>query len=202
MMINRIRSEQGATILIALLFFLLCAVAGSVVLAAGTSAAGKVTSLAAEEQSYYSVTSAARLLKSEIDGKGLYCYTSGNSATVNYYSEPDSDLRSALETAVAAMVTGSDTYEDTLTVKTEDNTANEVMGTVTGKLKIDNKYNIEITLTSSLDDSYTCRVVAPASIQANKDKDVVVTVNADGSKTTRTETKISWSNVKIMSSDQ
>lgn len=202
MMMNRTRSDEGATILIALLFFLLCAVAGSIVLAAGTSAAGKVSSLATEKQSYYSVISAAKLLREEMDGKSLYCYTEGSSGDAVFYVSPDSDISSTLKNAVNAVVTGADTYEDTLTIKTEDDDVNKAMGTVTGALTIDSKYNIEITLSSDADKSYKCRVVAPAVIQDNKDKTAITTVDADGNKTTRNETKLVWSGVKIENSNE
>ena len=54
---------------IALLLFLVCAVVGSVVLTAGTAAAGRMSELAKMDQRYYSVTSAAQLLRDTIEGK-------------------------------------------------------------------------------------------------------------------------------------
>ena len=69
MLRNRIRSNSGATILLALLFFLLCALAGSIILSAGSAAAGRISGLKETEQSFYSVTSAAQIMREEIEGQ-------------------------------------------------------------------------------------------------------------------------------------
>ena len=59
---QKIQSERGASITFALLLFLVCAVVGSSVLAAGSAAAGRLSQIAENDQRYYSVNSAARLL--------------------------------------------------------------------------------------------------------------------------------------------
>ena len=66
---HKLRSRRGASISFALLLFLVCAVVGSVVLVAGTAAAGRISQAAEADQRYYSVTSAAELLRKEIEGK-------------------------------------------------------------------------------------------------------------------------------------
>ena len=66
---QKLKSQTGASITFALLLFLVCAVVGSVVLTAGTAAAGRMSELAKMDQRYYSVTSAAQLLRDTIDGK-------------------------------------------------------------------------------------------------------------------------------------
>lgn len=67
--ITKLKSNIGASISFALLLFLVCAVVGSVVLAAGTAASGRISELAEADQRYYSVTSAAELLKDTLDGQ-------------------------------------------------------------------------------------------------------------------------------------
>lgn len=62
-------STRGASITFALLLFLVCAAVGSVVLAAGTAAAGRMSKIAETDQRYYSVTSAAGLLRDVLDGQ-------------------------------------------------------------------------------------------------------------------------------------
>lgn len=64
-----LRSRTGASITFALLLFLVCSVVGCIALTAGTAAAGRVSNLAEMDQRYYSVTSAAKLLASELNGK-------------------------------------------------------------------------------------------------------------------------------------
>ena len=66
---QKLKSQTGASITFALLLFLVCAVVGSVVLTAGTAAAGRMSELAKMDRRYYSVTSAAQLLRDTMDGK-------------------------------------------------------------------------------------------------------------------------------------
>ncbi len=62
---NKLRSNKGASITFALLLFLVCAVLCSVILAAATAAAGRMSKIAETEQRYYAVTSAAKLMQDE-----------------------------------------------------------------------------------------------------------------------------------------
>lgn len=66
---KKLRSDTGASITFGLLLFLVCAVVSSVVLAAATAAAGRMSRTPENDQRYYSVTSAAGLLKNMIDGE-------------------------------------------------------------------------------------------------------------------------------------
>ena len=87
---RKLRSEKGASISFALLLFLVCAVAGSVILTAATAAAGRMSRLAESDQRYYSVTSAAELLKKEFDGASVTIVEttiSGVVQTFNYREE-------------------------------------------------------------------------------------------------------------------
>ena len=64
---NKLRSQTGASISFALLLFLVCAVLCSVILTAATAASGRMSNLAETDQRYYAVTSAAELLKDLFD---------------------------------------------------------------------------------------------------------------------------------------
>ena len=66
---KKLRQETGASITFALLLFLICAVVSSVVLTAATAASGRMSNTAEYDQRYYSVTSAAELMKEQLDGK-------------------------------------------------------------------------------------------------------------------------------------
>ncbi len=66
---RKLTSQSGASITYALLLFLVCAVVSSVVLAAGTAASGRMSQSVESDQRYYSVTSAAGLLKEKLDHK-------------------------------------------------------------------------------------------------------------------------------------
>ena len=66
-MIEKLRSQGGASLSFSLMLMLVCAVVGSVVLTAGTTAAGRASQRAESDQRYYSVTSAAELLINKIN---------------------------------------------------------------------------------------------------------------------------------------
>ena len=63
----KLRSQQGASILFAIFFFIVCAVIGSIVLTAGSAAAGRLAEIEAMDDRYYAVTSAAKLLETQLD---------------------------------------------------------------------------------------------------------------------------------------
>lgn len=71
---NKLKSERGASFIIALLFFLICITMGSLILTAATANAVKVKDRYKEQQDYLAVASAARLAK---DSLGKYVYTEG-----------------------------------------------------------------------------------------------------------------------------
>lgn len=64
---TKLRSKRGASITFALLLFLVCAALSAVVLVAATTAAGRISNIAETDQRYYSVTSAAELLRDSLD---------------------------------------------------------------------------------------------------------------------------------------
>ena len=77
---KKLKSERGVTILLALLLFLVCAVTGSVVITAGTAASGTLSERAKLDQRYFSVTSAAELLRNKFDNKRVRISKADNSA--------------------------------------------------------------------------------------------------------------------------
>lgn len=74
---EKLRSENGASILLALLFFLLCAMVGASVLMAAASNAGKSRSSREEQQKYLTLSSALQLVCDELTAAeytGTYSY--------------------------------------------------------------------------------------------------------------------------------
>lgn len=71
---KKLISDDGASLMLALLFFLVCAVGGAVILASATVSAGRASSLQDVErhQEEYAVDSAAALLKSELEKDSVY----------------------------------------------------------------------------------------------------------------------------------
>ena len=83
---KKLCSDKGASLSYALLLFLVAAAVGSVVLTAATSASGRLAGLAEADQRYYSVTSAAELLKERYDGQQVTVVRTKTWQTVTDYS--------------------------------------------------------------------------------------------------------------------
>ncbi len=66
---DKVRSNRGASLSMALLLFLVCAILGAVVLTSATSAVGRIAQMAETDQRYYRVTSAAELLADAIENE-------------------------------------------------------------------------------------------------------------------------------------
>ncbi len=72
-LVRKLRSETGATLMLALLLFIMCTVAGTVILAAGTATAGRAAngasgSLSQADQDMYTMASAVKVLRRQIEG--------------------------------------------------------------------------------------------------------------------------------------
>ncbi len=63
---NKLKSKNGASIFMGLMFLLVCVMVGTVVLVAATAAAGKLSEQRKREQAYLNVSSAAQLIKDRI----------------------------------------------------------------------------------------------------------------------------------------
>lgn len=100
------RDERGASILIALFYFLVCAVVGAVVLTAATVTTGQLVALEESQQAYYSVSSAAELLRDSIEGGTCKAPSSGGTDwTCSLPDQPDNkDGVEALNVWMADMV--------------------------------------------------------------------------------------------------
>lgn len=96
---RKLRSDKGASITFALLIFLVCAVISSVVLVAATASSGRISNQAETDQRYYSVTSAAELLKELIGG---------SKASVK---EVETSFFTTTYGVDSSMITQSDSYE-------------------------------------------------------------------------------------------
>ena len=177
---NKIKDTSGATILLALLFFLLCALAGSVVLAAGTAASGRMAGLTASQQSYYSVTSAAALLESEIEGQALSidAYSSNGGVEVfSYQGEPEGELAEVLK-ALAEQVyknqyltANGDTKEAlksiTMEITPEGSWSDTKSQKVNAELTMDDSYELTISFRTEDTTGYSCKLTVPAALLQN-----------------------------------
>lgn len=195
MFIKKCNNTSGASIFIALLFFLMCSVAGSVVLTAASTSSERLVSLKKDEQSYYSVVSAAKLLKKEIEGEKYSRYQvkskSGDLITEGYTEEPSKGMQEFVKKAADEVFRSSDTfsatYRDSWIIKVSDSSIEEV----TAQFSMDKKYNISIQLFQG-NRHYTLRV--PALLSKREE----VINNVDSEKVQKKEiTTVIWTEGEI-----
>jgi len=192
---KKLNSRKGASITYALLIFLVCAVVGSAVLVAGTAASGRMSKIAENDQRYYAVTSAARMIIDQIDGVPVTIVEEHiNGGTANYKDEDGNSFvytDSIIKEAVYYIHTSSRTEDTiTLTLNAKDATTN----TDIAALKVDITEKIETDGSMKL----TLSNMTPGSSQIyslvllfNLDKgEPVETTEDDGTNITTTTTTI------------
>lgn len=111
----KLRSKSGASITFALLLFLVCASLSAVILVAATTASGRMASIAGTDQRYYSVTSAAELLRDELSGGAVstFTVTKGGNSKKLYFNCPMNEITYA-SIADAIGAGESDSIADTV----------------------------------------------------------------------------------------
>lgn len=194
---NKMRSESGATLMTALLFFIMCAVCGSVILAAASAAAGRMSRQQSSDQAYYTVTSAAKLLRDEIDGKTVTVIkvvesTTGSDGTestgdASYTYAPDATPGNTLmETAVQHFIEASDTAASetavftkklTFTPDTSKLSAGSTLQAALSNANDNGNDNLAYAL-FSMDDRYNVQIVISDQAIAAADGKVDTTSHA------------------------
>lgn len=157
-------STSGASLLIALFFLLLCAIVGSIVLTSASVASGRFANLKEAEQSYYSVSSASKLLKAELEGEKYSKYEilskDGMPLENEYYALPQNKMKEFLIKGVEQVMTSQTEYSDIFTIYSSE----QVMEEVTAYFSMDSQYNISITVTQG---RTKCMVTIPAIYSEN-----------------------------------
>lgn len=88
MMVRKLQSRRGMSIIMGLLLLLVCATAGAAALTSAASNAGRYTHLRRDQQRYLAVASAARTVRDELCA-GKYEASATFTKTVRYYSTTD-----------------------------------------------------------------------------------------------------------------
>ena len=76
-MINKLKSNRGATMILALALFLICVMVSSIILVVAASSSGRVSQQVKEQQAYLSVSSAADIVATELDRCNKYVLEDG-----------------------------------------------------------------------------------------------------------------------------
>lgn len=202
MLLNKWKNTSGATILIALFFLLLCSLAGAVVLAASSTSSGRLSNLKKNEQSYYTLSSTAKLLKKEIEGEKysryqIYLVEENQQVDDGYNETPQNGLKGILEKAAdyifeAGLNDEDAYYRDTLTIKASDPSIKEVEAV----FMMDAQYNITIEM--ALEKSICIYKVPAVVSEQHKETiyiDEALTGNRQGVKRTTT---LMWTGGEII----
>ena len=94
----KLKSNSGASLMVALLFFVICATIGSIILAAATASLGRLNNLKRDNQTYFATSSAAEIVRNSIEEKEITIIITNNpeigSDTIVY--SPDDTFLSKL----------------------------------------------------------------------------------------------------------
>lgn len=167
MLRKKCASTSGASLLLALLFLLLCGLTGSVVLTAASVSSGRLSNLKKNEQSYYTVSSAAKLLKKEITGEKYSRYQVFSEAnqllSEGYNTMPEKSMKEFIKKAADQIYETGSSYQDTWTIQTSD----MAISKVTAQFSMDIQYNITIILSSG---DTVCTLRIPAVLSENTEE--------------------------------
>ena len=153
---NKLRSQEGASITFALILFLVCAILCSVLLTAATIASGRMSNTAELDQRYYSVTSAAELLKDMIDGKtvsvvevktetGIVTYDRSGNRTESMDGSPETKLY-LVDKSASEIIPETDLVEANAL---SEASANTILKNIAYNKNKGSELNKSITLSSS-----------------------------------------------------
>jgi hypothetical protein len=68
---NKLKSNNGATLMLALFFFIVCAVTGSMILLSATVATGGLDGMRERDQNFYAVRSAAKFVEEQLKNESI-----------------------------------------------------------------------------------------------------------------------------------
>lgn len=184
--------------LIALLFLLLCAMAGIAVLVAATTASGRSSRLKENESTYYTVSSAARLLQQGIKGETYTRYQLSNDSGAvvesGYYRTPESFLGEFLKEGADHIYDSGSAYEDVWELSLRGGG----METVQAHVRMDVNYQLYIEIEL---DRVTYIIEAASAVSTNRENvsldDEILAEG--GTILTRETTSVAWTDVTVQS---
>ena len=88
--LRKLQSNNGATLMLALLFFIVCAVTGSMILVSATASSGRLEGMSKQDQNYYAVSSAARFFEKTLCSEDTYIQAT-DKLEITEGTKPDPD---------------------------------------------------------------------------------------------------------------
>lgn len=208
----KLKSERGASILLAMVFFLLCLTVGGVVLTAATASAGRIASQRQTQQDYLTASSAAEALR-DILNETSFTITATTTVVTGADGIPREEsivsrnletaetkaLQPALAAAAAAVSKGETASPVELTIEAEGLDDVSARLTVSDGLG-DDKYTVTVTLSvgDGTDGGRQSVTLTVPAASASHDEERHVTENDPATgETVQTDTyrsveKITW----------
>lgn len=165
-----VKSERGASFLLAMLFFLVCGTVAAVVVLSASTNVERVKQQQAEEQAYLTLSSSAQTVKDVFAGKAIKFVGStsgGQLVSSGLYRADDEGLNPVVEDAFTnyikaactqALLGAGAAYTSTFEIDVDAEGMDSVTGTLTitdantHTLAQGTAYNLKITLASSSED--------------------------------------------------
>lgn len=192
---NKLRDNSGASLLIALLFFMICAVIGTLILTIAVAASGRMLHLKENQQSYYNIYSATKLLEEEIQNTSYSKYVqidSEHNETMHYLEKPTGVFRELL-------LQYADTIFDTGTIKEAklikiSLPSNPNMQPVIVTFHMDINYQILLEVYEETQPDIVYEVKIPSIISQNYEKTTFI---QDDNEYIRYTTSLYWGKAEI-----
>lgn len=191
---KKLKNSSGASMVLALIFLLISLVLGAIILSAASANHGRFTHLRTQQQDYLTISSAAKLIRSELQGLTFigakqFVTDSGTDTTTSEYLPPTISSSNALPLLVREMVQQMlesqetsghlGTITESLTITLPD------FDDVTALLSIDKDYNI--TVSFSLVEQRSSNFPLTLSLPANSERSIATTVTSYERTHTRTK---------------
>ena len=104
MLLSKLHSKRGASLIVTLFLLLVCSTVGSIILTAATANIGRISERAEYDRKYYKVISAARLFADKMDGKEITLKFSRPSPDVDISAESPPDILPETEDKLSAFL--------------------------------------------------------------------------------------------------
>jgi hypothetical protein len=187
---TKLHSSSGASLVIALLFLLLCLTVGAVILTAAASNAGRMSHARANQQAYLTVSSAAELVREELEGliftaveEERYYSESGNTVTdAPVFSISDAHALPGLVNQAAQAVYSGSSFSKTLSVTDAASEFDPVSAT----FSMDGNYDVSVSFSlPASSEVYPLTLALPGEVSDVTSSsvsyyDVIVTEDVEG----------------------
>lgn len=189
-MVNKLKSNRGATMILALALFLICVMVSSIILVVAASSSGRVSQQVEEQQAYLAVSSAADIVATELNRCNKYILENG----VELVGETDlTGVFAELVNKAAFSVFMMNT-EYTDTIKMAMTVPDDRLSDAECSFKMGTDYNIEIIIKTA-DSNYSIVVRSKATVN---DLDETIDLDGDGNPDTDDEGNIKVTTTKTI----